>query len=878
MTGVPQPGNTAEDKDPLPQVKRAGGLLSQPVLSLKSRIKLAIAGLVLTGMFALTGLLLVEVTNRLRDLATASTDNLQWNLAQLEVELLRLDREIASARRGEATTGQLNAVRTRFDIFYSRVGTYERGAFYQQLWQTSENQEVLQGLRGYLQQGAALVDAPEVQFRAGLEELAGLTEAQKQPVRTLLLTGVQIFAQNSDSARLELSQTLIRLMASTVLLIVVLVSLSLTLLRLLRSGRRVARESDEVRARLEAMVTSSLDAIVVADTLGRIVELNKAAEEVFGYSRSEALGAYMAELIVPEPLRDAHRAGMKRFVAGGEKRVIDAGRLRLEALRKSGEVFPVELSISAARMSGAQVFVSFLRDITQQVQAEVDLKQARDEARAGEKAKADLLTVMSHEMRTPLNGILGSLQLMQRDPLSDRQQRHVQAATVSGDLLLSHVNDVLDLSRLDANMSEAVLEEFDLGALIDTVLTGQLAPAKARQNRLHARFLNDGLDHVLGDRAALNRCLINLVGNAVKFTEGGEIAVEVERLQGDQVEIRVTDTGMGIPEDKLVSVFEEFVTVDPSYGRKSGGTGLGLSITQKLVAQMGGEILVDSIEGEGSMFQISLPLPVVAGPETVASVALETGAALPAKSILVVEDNAINREILTDMLEDLGQTVTCAPDGAAGVAAALATEYDLILMDISMPGMDGPQALAKMREGWEQGQGHRHGQGCPAIAVTAHASGEDHQRIIAAGFVGIVTKPVSLGQLHRALAVMAEERPAKGWVFETGLDQQGSKTRDDFVSRMGEDSYQKLRGSFSSEAAALLSEIEAEGLSEARQLNLHNLAGVAGLLGESALQQALKALEDVPPADWPQQTAALLDAAQQALARLSGEVVTHPSH
>ena len=575
---------------------------------------------------------------------------------------------------------------------------------------------------------------------------------------------------------------------------------------------------------------------------------------------------------MPEPLRDAHRAGMERFVAGGEKRVIDAGRLRLEALRKSGEVFPVELSISAARMSGAQVFVSFLRDITQQVQAEVDLKQARDEARAGEKAKADLLTVMSHEMRTPLNGILGSLQLMQRDPLSDRQQRHVQAATVSGDLLLSHVNDVLDLSRLDANMSEAVLEEFDLGALIDAVLTGQLAPAKARQNRLHARFLNDGLDHVFGDRAALNRCLVNLVGNAVKFTEGGEITIEVERLQGDQVEIRVTDTGMGIPEDKLESVFEEFVTVDPSYGRKSGGTGLGLSITQKLVTQMGGEILVDSIEGEGSMFQISLPLPVVASPKTVSNVARGSAAELPSKSILVVEDNAINREILTDMLEDLGQTVSCAPDGAAGVEAALSNDYDLILMDISMPGMDGPQALAKMREGWEQGQG------CPAIAVTAHASGEDHQRIIAAGFVGIVTKPVSLGQLHRALAVMAEERPAKDWVFETGLDQQGSKTRDDFVSRMGEDSYHKLRSSFSNEAAALLSEIAAEGLSEVRQLALHNLAGVAGLLGESALQQALKALEDVSPADWPHQTPGLLDTAQQALARLSEQVITHPSH
>lgn len=833
--------------------------MPKPVLSLKNRVRLTLAGLVLTGMFALTGLLLVDVTNRLRDLATASTDNLQWNLAQLEVELLRLEGAVVLAQSGEATAPELNTLRTRFDIFYSRVTTYERGALYKQLWGDSENLDVLNGLRGFLTEGALIVDADDPQLRAQLPDFATMTEAQKRPVRRLLLNGVQVFAQNSDLARAELSKTLTRLMGSTLLLIVVLASLALVLLRLLRSDRRVARDNDEVRARLEAMVTSSLDAIVVADTKGRIVELNSAAETVFGYQRAEALGQDMADLIVPEPLRDAHRAGMKRFLATREKRVIDAGRLRLEALRKSGEVFPVELSISASRMSGRTVFVSFLRDITQQVQAEADLKQARDDARAGEKAKADLLTVMSHEMRTPLNGILGSLQLMQRDPLSDRQKRHVQAASVSGDLLLSHVNDVLDLSRLDANMSEAVLEEFDLGALIDAVLTGQLAPAKARQNRLHARFLNDGLDHVLGDRAALNRCLVNLVGNAVKFTEIGEITVEVERLKGDWVELRVSDTGAGIPEDKIDSVFEEFVTVDPSYGRKSGGTGLGLSITRKLVAQMGGEITVDSIEGEGSLFQMRLPLPVVAGPETADTPQVEP-MDLPAKSILVVEDNATNREILTDMLEELGQTVTCAKDGAAGVKAALAGAYDVILMDISMPGMDGTEALSHMMAGWgEQG-------GCPAVAVTAHASADDHQRILNAGFVGIVTKPISLGQLQKALGVLAEKAAPKGWVFETGVEGRGAAAKDDFVDRMGEDSFRKLRSSFQQEAGALVADIQRDGLSKGRQDALHNLAGVAGLMGEEDLQVILQTLEDLPEADWAAMTQELTAALQDQLA------------
>ena len=259
------------------------------------------------------------------------------------------------------------------------------------------------------------------------------------------------------------------------------------------------------------------------------------------------------------------------------------------------------------------------------------------------------------------------------------------------------------------------------------------------------------------------------------------------------------------------------------------------------------------------MFQISLPLPVVAGPEVPAQEPGKHGAQLTSKSILVVEDNAINREILTDMLEELGQTVTCAADGAAGVKAALASEYDLILMDISMPGMDGPQALANMRDGWGVGQG------CPVVAVTAHASGEDHQRIFNAGFVGIVTKPVSLDQLHRALAVMEDPEPPQGWVFETGIDQQGNNTRDDFVARMGEDSYQKLRNSFQTEAAAALDQTVEEGHSHALQLVLHNLAGVAGLLGETALQSRLKALEDLPADDWPDKGQALADHARQVL-------------
>lgn len=830
--------------------------------------------LVLLAMFILTGVLMGEVRGRLQDLSTASTDNLQWNIAQLEVELLRLDGQISQvstllARQERAAGAEggpegeaadlataLRLLRVRFDIFYSRVRTYETGPLYLPLWNDAENKQIMAGLRGYLDDGAALIDMPNSGLIAALPELSALTEAQKAPVRRLLLSGVARFAQNSDMARQDLSQTLMRLAVSSLMLIAVLVALALLLLRLLRKGRLIAAQNERTQARFEAMVTSSLDAILVVDRHGRILEFNGAAEAVFGYSRDEVRGQNMAELIVPEHLRAAHTEGMARYARTAEKRVIDAGRLRLEAMRKSGELFPVELSITAAKAGRQTVFVSFLRDITTQVQVEADLKRARDEAQAGEKAKADLLTVMSHEMRTPLNGILGSLELMQRDPLTDRQSRNLRAAKFSGDLLLSHVNDVLDLSRLDALHAEAAEPvPFDLSQLIDTLILSQSAPAKARGNQLQVNLLTDGLDFVIGDPAGVNRCLVNLVGNAVKFTDQGEITVEVERLHGsDMVEIRVSDTGTGIPEDKIDSIFQEFVTVDPSFGRRSDGTGLGLAITKRLVDQMQGDITVDSIEGEGSLFQIVLPLPVTTPPvqERTAAQSEERPLSQTDRSdiptlepsrVLVVEDNEINREILTDMLVDLGQEVLTAHDGPSGIKAAATQQMDVILMDISMPGMDGITALAAMRA-----QGNTQ----IALAVTAHASPEDHARILAAGFCGIVTKPVSLTQLHRALDAVQQGTDCTR-VYETEADQLGRQTRSDFVDRMGEDKFATLIRQFATDTEALLVQLQdAVGLSEDQIQTAHNLAGMAGLLGEDGLQQALKGIEDLPqnaPAD-----------------------------
>ncbi|MFY0679470.1 MAG: PAS domain S-box protein [Thalassovita sp.] len=811
-----------------------------------------------------TALLTREVSIDLRDLATAPTDNVQWTLSQLEVELARAAAAMTQAQSG--TPDGLADVRKRFDIFYSRVVTLERGANFAELRDIAVNQSHLKDLRAYLDRSATVIDGPEVELIAYLPQLIEDTRAQEGGVRALTLSGVAIFARQSDQARSHVHGTMTKMAFSGVGLILALGGLILVLLQLLRKGDRAATEKALAQSRLEAMVASSLDAILVLDTDGHILEFNGAAEEVFGYAREEALGQEMSQLIVPDHLREAHRAGMKRYLETKEKRVIDAGRLHLEAVRKSGEHFPVEVSITTAIADGKTVFVSFLRDIAQQVEAEAALKRARDEARAGEKAKSDLLTVMSHEMRTPLNGILGSVELIKRDPLTPRQTRNLEAARTSGNLLLSHVNDVLDLSRIDADAVQPKFAPFDLLAMLQELQEAQYAPAKALGNTITLEVLSPDLNDVIGDAVHLHRCLVNLVGNAVKFTQNGEIAIEVERLAGDMVEFRVADTGVGIPEAKLASIFDEFVTLDTSYGRRNAGTGLGLAITKRLVGMMMGEIDVDSIEGEGSLFRITLPLPPIgADMPRSQSDAPQRMAKISSKSLLVVEDNDINREIIVDMLHELGHTVEDRNGGVPGLERANEHLFDAIIMDISMPDMDGIEVLHHIKTGVGACKD------VPVIAATAHAAAEDHARISEAGFVGIVTKPISVEQLEIALAQIFGSATLDHTAQSKPILARSTHTPwDDLVKRMGKERATKTLHQFQHDVGVLCQSLHQAGeLAQPHRDTAHDLAGMAGLVGWPDLQVAIKRVEECDAADWGKHRKTWIQDIEQGAQRLS---------
>jgi len=719
----------------------------------------------LTLCVATIALLVAEVIRKLDALETANSDNIQWTLSQVEVEYLVFYNAVLKAEK-IGDEGDLDEVRRRFDIFYSRIATIENSPLYAILKENAEFQEALALVDGFLDDTVPLIDAGDPVLSEAIAPLRRNAAALRDDVRRMSLVGIGVFARQSDIQREGVAQTLMRVATLTLGLILVLTLMILLLMSLNRLNQRRAREIALSGSRLEAMISTSLDAVLVVDTAGRVVEFNGAAEGIFGYAKDETIGRPMTELIFPGHMIAAHEAGMKRYLATGERRVIGRGRIQMEARRKSGEHFPVELSIATADSDDGEIFVSFMRDISDRVAAERELLAARDEALAGEKAKAEFLAVMSHEMRTPLNGLLGAMELLQDTPLGQTQREYLAAMEASGRLLLHHVNDVLDISKLEAGKIRVDESAFDLEALLTEVVDSQMSVAEARGNALVAVPPDPPVGRVKGDPMRLRQVLLNLVGNAVKFTERGEIALEVETLSRRDgrrwVEFRVSDTGIGIADDQIERIFEAFVTLDVSYGRASGGTGLGLGIARRLVRAMDGVIGAESEPGEGSLFWVRLPF-AEAGAETLDHPGAGRGAGpaqpeLPALDILVVEDNEINRFVVREMLETAGHRVQEAHDGRAGAERAGAERFDVILMDISMPRADGLEATRLIREGG--GASHD----VPILALTAHAMPDEILRFREAGMNGYVNKPVTRPTLTARLAeaIGLGGRPARG--------------------------------------------------------------------------------------------------------------------
>ena len=387
----------------------------------KISLRFKVAFFVLLGLIGVASVvyLSTNVTRDLKLLSSDSSDNVQWTLAQAEVEFIEFQLHLATINLEDAA--DIRTLRREYDIFYSRIRTLKQSSIYANLRKQFDFSNNLSLVQRFLDQTVEIIDADDAELVARLPELSERATGIRQSVRRLSNSALDFFARDSDERRRSVAVTLSQMAFGVTALLVALLLLSLYLNFLNRVNIRRRAEAIEASERMNVVTSTALDAVIVVDTQGKILDFNAAAEQIFGYPATEAIGQGLGPLIVPDHLREAHELGMKRMRKYGEKRVVGQGRVQLEAKRSSGDVFPVELAIQSATTKEGEIFIAFLRDISTQVEAERELVRARDMAMAGEKAKTDFLATMSHEIRTPLNGLMGNLTLLSDTKLSAKQ-------------------------------------------------------------------------------------------------------------------------------------------------------------------------------------------------------------------------------------------------------------------------------------------------------------------------------------------------------------------------------------------------------------------------------------------------------------------------
>ncbi len=528
----------------------------------------------------------------------------------------------------------------------------------------------------------------------------------------------------------------------------------------LRKQAEVTLQKQETR--LRAIVDHALDGIITVDEQGLIESFNPAAERLFGYAVAEVLGQNIT-LVMPEPYHGAHDGERAYDPRTDAAKILGTGREVL-GRRKDGAVFPIELSVSEMQLGHQRRFTVFARDITERKTVEATLKDsarameqtnralatAHNRALAATQAKSHFLASMSHEIRTPMNAIIGMADLLQDTALTSDQQEYVQRFSRAAMSLTDLINDILDISKIEAGHLELESVPFDLVDLVDKIAEMMAIRAHAKALELLAFVHPDVPRYVMGDPTRLRQVLVNLVGNAIKFTEQGEVIMRIDPIRDEtgsrKLQFSVSDTGIGIPADKTHTIFDSFTQVDSSTTRKYGGTGLGLSISTRIIEQMGGGIEVASTEGRGSRFSFVVPMDAV--PDLVAPPDPPL-LALQGCRMLVVEDNDTNRMIIREFLVRAGVILSEAQDGPTALAALDEAQkrgepFHLAILDFHMPGMDG----------LELAQAIRARPAFAALPVVMHASdmrGEHVRRARELGITNYVHKPISRARMIAAL-------------------------------------------------------------------------------------------------------------------------------
>lgn len=513
------------------------------------------------------------------------------------------------------------------------------------------------------------------------------------------------------------------------------------------------REGEKAAAYLGAIIESSDDAIIGKDLNGVVTSWNKSAERIFGYSAEEIIGRHITKILPSERLDEEDKI-LSTLKEG--KRIDHFETWRRH---KDGHLIPVALTVSPIRDSAGNIIGAskISRDISERIRSEENLKEISHK-------KDEFLANMSHELRTPMNAIIGITNLLKMsDDLSPKVTRYVDTLANSADNLLGLINDLLDFAKIESDSFMLETAEFSLTAQVENVIS--IANVKAREKNLDL-YINCAPElnrYFMGDPLRLRQVLTNLLSNAIKFTEKGSISLDIsgtieQAPKTAWLIFKITDSGIGIAEDKLFTIFEKFVQADSSITRRYGGTGLGLSITKACVEKMGGSIAVGSQPGLGSTFTVRLPFPTTDKTSSIESFSAKSAPmpVIASKNVLLVEDYEPNVIVAGETLNAMGFDYDVARNGFEALKKFDQGKYDVVLMDVQMHEMDGLEATRRIRRLEKDRSLHR----TPIIAMTAHVRDQDKEKCLEAGMDDFIPKPfnpASLEKKIRASIQLADE-------------------------------------------------------------------------------------------------------------------------
>lgn len=601
----------------------------------------------------------------------------------------------------------------------------------------------------------------------------GYHPCQKLQQASLLSTSLYTFKRKEEAISLEISGNSTELDSSDKILILTI--RDITTLRFNQKELEKAKETLELKVlerteellniskRYQAILAQAVDGIITIDTQGIINSFNPAAEKIFGYPAAEIIGKSV-NILMPSPHRENHDQYMRDYLRSGTKKIIGIGR-EVIGVHRDGRRIHLDLAVSESVSKSQRLFTGIIRDISARREAEAALEEAKSAAEKANRIKSGFLARISHEIRTPMNAILGMAELLHDTRLTSEQKNYIQIFENAGKHLLSIINDLLDLEKIDAGKFRLETISLDLHTLFSETYDIMAIEAQKKGLKLTYSISPEVPLEVVGDPLRLQQILINLVGNAIKFTEHGEVSFGArkgavamnERRSSKKVELQfeVRDTGVGIAEAEQETIFESFTQAEQSSPRKAGGTGLGLPISRKLVRQMGGELAVSSALPNGSVFTFNAWFLQVERSEVdicTKEVPINSNPDIPIIAgpirILLVDDSADNRFLFETFLKQLDCKLDCADNGMAGFERFRETEYDLVLMDIQMPVLDGYSATRMIRSHEKENNLSR----TPVVAISAHARTEEKEKSLQAGCNMHISKPVNKNTLLTAIS------------------------------------------------------------------------------------------------------------------------------